>query len=55
MICFIHKFVLAIFWGPRGNEMGAEGRGSRNTNTLFDEFKEIKYFKKITEFRSLIM
>ena len=23
----IHKFVLAIFWGPRADEMGAEGRG----------------------------
>ena len=23
----IHKFVLAIFWGPRADEMGAKGRG----------------------------
>ena len=24
VICFIHNFVLAIFWGPRANKMGAE-------------------------------
>ena len=40
VICFIHKFVLAIFWGTKGRRDGSRGprirtedRGSRNTNT----------------------
>ena len=50
----IHKFVLAIFCGPRANEMGGRGprirpngRGSRNTNTqLFKQNKKYWVYQK---------
>ena len=34
VICFIHEFVLAIFWGRRAERRRVEGRGSRNRNIL---------------------
>ena len=29
----IHKFVLAIIWGPTADEMGAEDRGAEGRET----------------------
>ena len=37
VICFIHEFVLAIFWGRRAERRRVEGRGSRNRNILLLE------------------
>ena len=56
----IHKLVLAIIWGPRVDEMEAEGRGSRNTNTqIINELNlfrvDIKDFKtEILSFRKIL-
>ena len=33
----IHKFILAIIWGPRTDEMGAEGRGAEGRGTQIPE------------------
>ena len=43
-MCFIHKFVLAIFLGPKADKMGAESRGLR-----VEEYKHPIESGKITE------